>query len=140
MQNDFQVVDHEIEHDADVGAAIRERRKPMRFDETRMGQPCFERAQDRIETLDVTDLQNELALQRPVPPVRSPAPCFPRSAFRSADVCPSPAAAARSAKCELVGVAIEAASTKSGEFLERICRREPCIARATCAALLASVS
>ena len=47
MQNDFQVVDHEIEHDTDVGAAIRKRRKPMRFDETRMGQTCLERAQAR---------------------------------------------------------------------------------------------
>ena len=35
----------------------------MRFDETRMRQPFFERAQDRIEALDVTDLQNELPLR-----------------------------------------------------------------------------
>ena len=47
MQNDFRVVDHEIEHDADVGAAIWKRRKAMRFDETRMGQARFERAQAR---------------------------------------------------------------------------------------------
>jgi hypothetical protein len=36
--NDFQVVNHEIEHDTDVGAAIWKRRKAMRFNEARMGQ------------------------------------------------------------------------------------------------------
>ena len=56
MQNDFQVVDHEIEHDTDVGAAIWKRRKAMRFNEARMGEQCLERAQHGIEPLDVPDL------------------------------------------------------------------------------------
>ena len=45
MQNNFQIVNHEIEHDADVGAAIRKRRKPVRLDEARMRQARLERAQ-----------------------------------------------------------------------------------------------
>ena len=58
MQNDFEIVDHQIEDDADVRAAVRIRRKPMGLDEARIGEPFFQRAQDRIETLDVADLQD----------------------------------------------------------------------------------
>ncbi len=36
----------------------------MRLDETRIRQAFFERAQDRIETLDVADLKNEPATGR----------------------------------------------------------------------------
>ena len=64
MQNNFEIVNHEVEHDPDVGAAIWERRKPMRFDEARMGQARFQRAEHRIETLDMPDLQNEMAPRR----------------------------------------------------------------------------
>src|SRR5712691_7433106 len=63
MQNDFQVVNHEIEHDTDVGAPIWKRREPMRLDKARMRQTRLERAQDGIEALDVPDLQNELSLR-----------------------------------------------------------------------------
>ena len=35
----------------------------MRFDETRMGQMRLERAQDRIEALDVADLQDHSMLR-----------------------------------------------------------------------------
>src|SRR5437588_8795425 len=57
MQNNFEVVDHQIENDANVGAAIWIRREPMRFDKARMGESCFERAQDQIEALDLANLQ-----------------------------------------------------------------------------------
>ena len=51
------VVDHQIEHDAHVGAALLERREPMRFDEARLLQAAC-RGEDRgIETLEVADLQ-----------------------------------------------------------------------------------
>src|SRR6266436_4594536 len=36
----------------------------MRFDESRMREQAFEGAEDGIETLDVTDLQNEMILRR----------------------------------------------------------------------------
>ena len=82
MQNDLEIVDHQIEHDADVGAAIRVRRKPMRLDETRMSQTLFECAEHRIETLHVTNLQDEIFAARRVQPVRSRARYFRQSAFR----------------------------------------------------------
>src|SRR5438105_1160447 len=63
MQNYFQVVDHEIEHHADIGAAIRKWRKPMRLDEARMREARLERAQHRIKTLDMSHLQNQPALR-----------------------------------------------------------------------------
>ena len=59
MQNDFQIVDHQIKHDPDIGAAVGIRGKAVRFDETRMRQSRFKRAQYRIESLDVSDLQNQ---------------------------------------------------------------------------------
>jgi hypothetical protein len=42
MQNDFQIVDHEIEDHTNVSAAFGVRRKPMRFNKTRMRQVLFE--------------------------------------------------------------------------------------------------
>jgi len=59
MQNDFQVVNHQIEDDADVGAAVRIGREPVGLDESRIRQAFFQRAQDRIEALDVADLEDE---------------------------------------------------------------------------------
>ena len=64
MQNNLEIVDHEIEDDADIGAAIRVRREPMGFDETRIGQAFFQRAQDGIETLHVPDLKDQAARGR----------------------------------------------------------------------------
>src|SRR4029434_9753914 len=52
MQNNFQIVDHQIEHDADVGAAVWIRRKAMRLDKSRMRQARIETASHRIKTLD----------------------------------------------------------------------------------------
>ncbi len=62
MEDDLEIVNHEIEHDADIGAAIRIRGEAMRLDETRMREPFFERAQDGIEALDVADLEDEVTL------------------------------------------------------------------------------
>ena len=59
MQNDFQIVNHEIEHDTNLLAAIRIWGKTMRFDETRMGQSLFQRVQNGIEPFHVADLQDE---------------------------------------------------------------------------------
>src|SRR6266516_875970 len=41
MQNNFQIMDHQIENDTDVGTAFRVRPEPMRFDEPRMRQIFF---------------------------------------------------------------------------------------------------
>ena len=37
MQNNFQIMDHEIENHTDIRAALRIRGKPMCLDETRVG-------------------------------------------------------------------------------------------------------
>ena len=44
VQNNLEIVNHEIEHDADVRAAFRIRREPVRFDKARMRQSFLERA------------------------------------------------------------------------------------------------
>ena len=61
MENDLQVVDHQIEYDADIRAAFRVRREPMRFYKSRMGQMFFERAEHWVKTFDMTHLQYEIA-------------------------------------------------------------------------------
>ena len=62
MQNDFEIMDHEIEDDADVDAAGWIRREPMGLDETGFGCDGFEVFIDRIETFDMPDLENALFL------------------------------------------------------------------------------
>jgi hypothetical protein len=54
-------VDHEIQNHADIGATVWKRRKPMRFDEARPRKSRLKRAEDRVKTLDVPDLQHEPA-------------------------------------------------------------------------------
>src|SRR5438552_5917229 len=56
MQNDLQIMNHQIEDDSDIGAAIRIGRESMCFDKSRMSEPLLECAQDRIETFHMTDL------------------------------------------------------------------------------------
>ena len=60
MQHDFEIVDHQIEHDADVGAASGIGGEPVRLDEA--GRVSFSSSalSAGIEALDVADLQDEL--------------------------------------------------------------------------------
>ena len=51
-------MDHQVEHDVDVGAARLERREAMRLDETRRAELALERDDGRIEAFEVTDLQH----------------------------------------------------------------------------------
>ena len=64
MQNDFQIVNHQIEHNPDLGAAIWIRREAMCFDETRMGQALFQRAEDGIKAFNMANLQNQPFFRR----------------------------------------------------------------------------
>ena len=119
MQNDFEIVNHEIEDDADIGAAIGKRREPMRLDETRMSESCLERAEHGIETLDVADLQDEAPCRGQFRKRYSLASCRRQLAFRSADAFPFSKSVRPISKCETVGVATDAASTRLGKFLDR---------------------
>lgn len=58
MEHDFKIMDHEIEHDADIGAAPWIWRKAMGFDKLGAGEFFFERPERWIEAFDVTDLQD----------------------------------------------------------------------------------
>ena len=60
MQYHFQVVNHQIENNTDICAAIGIGRKAMCLNETRMRQSRLECAQDGIEALDVPNLQNQI--------------------------------------------------------------------------------
>ena len=61
MQDDLQIVDHQVEHDADLGRAHRVGRKPVRLDELRPREQRLQRAEGRVEPLDVPDLKGAAA-------------------------------------------------------------------------------
>ena len=63
-QHHVQIVDHQVQHHADVRAARRVRREAVRLDEARVSGHAFEILENGIEPLDVTDLQDALALLR----------------------------------------------------------------------------
>src|SRR5690348_13392014 len=71
MQNDFEIMDHEIQNDTNVCAAFRIRAEPMRFNKPRVRQISFKSAQNRIEALDMTYLQNQLIASSRVSQFRS---------------------------------------------------------------------
>src|SRR5712671_6424108 len=55
-------MNHQIEHYSDVGAPRWIRREPMRFDEARFGGDAFEIMKNRIESFNVTHLQDAILL------------------------------------------------------------------------------
>ena len=59
MQHDLDVVNHQIQHNANVDAAVWEGGKTMRFDEPWVVHAFFKLQQHRIEALDVADLEND---------------------------------------------------------------------------------
>src|SRR5262249_38337615 len=59
-QDDVEVVNHQIEDDIDVGAALAEGRQAVTLDETRLRENAGKRADGRIEAFEVPDLQNAL--------------------------------------------------------------------------------
>jgi len=61
---DIEVVNHQVEDDADVRAAGRIGREPVRFDKARFTSHGFEVFEDRVESLDMTNLQNTIFLAR----------------------------------------------------------------------------
>ena len=66
LLDEVDVVDHEIEHDADVGAAQLERREPVRLDEAQLLQTAGRGQDRRIETFEVADLQRAVVNTRDV--------------------------------------------------------------------------
>jgi hypothetical protein len=54
----IQVVNHEVEHDADIGRTECVRGKPLGIDELGADRHLLECAQSRIESLDMADLQD----------------------------------------------------------------------------------
>ena len=70
-------MNHQVEHHADVHATGRERREPVRLDEARLAGGLAQVLEDRVEALDVADLQHAVValgqahqLGRPVGVVR----------------------------------------------------------------------
>ena len=58
MEDNFDVVDHQVEDDADIGAAVWVGRESSDLQEAGILELGFKRVEDRVETLDVADLQD----------------------------------------------------------------------------------
>ena len=90
------VVDHEIEHDAHVGAAQLERREPVRLDEAQLLQAACRGQDRRIEAFEVTDLQRAVVGTRDIDELARFGNASSRWAFRRARECRARAARGRS--------------------------------------------
>ena len=69
-QHHVQIVDHQVQHDPDVRAARRVRRKPVSFDKPGLGGNALQVLENRIESFDVADLQDALVLLRQLDQLR----------------------------------------------------------------------
>ena len=59
LQNDVQIVNHQIQNDIHIRAPFKERMQAVHFDEDRTGNDLFQRHDGRIEAFHKTDLENE---------------------------------------------------------------------------------
>ena len=57
-------MDHQVEHDVDVGAAFTERRQALALDEARPDHAPTQRADGGIEALEMADLQDAAPANR----------------------------------------------------------------------------
>ena len=74
--HDVDVVNHEVEHDIDVGAALPIRREPVALNEPRRVQIRL-RGQDRgVEALEMPDLEDPLLPRRELDQLRALPPPF----------------------------------------------------------------
>src|SRR5439155_2662265 len=61
-QDDIEIVNHEIEHHADIGAARGVRREAVGLNEARFGGHGCELLEDGVEALDLPDLEDAAVL------------------------------------------------------------------------------
>lgn len=61
-QDKIEVVDHQVENDADISAASGVGGEAMGFDEAGIGGHGLEVSEDRVEAFDVTDLENTVVI------------------------------------------------------------------------------
>ncbi len=59
MEDDFDIMDHQVEDNADLGAAVWIRGEAMALDEARVMQTGFECGKNWVKPLDVADLEGE---------------------------------------------------------------------------------
>ena len=110
MQHQVQIVDHEIEHHGDVGAAGLERGQAVALDVAGSVEIGLGRAERPVEPLDVADLQLDLLpLRRRDEAVRLGE--GRRQRLLHQDRAPAPAPESRPLQCAGVGTATVTAST-----------------------------
>ena len=62
MEDDFEIVNHQIQHDTNLRATVGVGGKAVRFDESGPSKAGFERTEDRVKTFDVPYLKNKPAV------------------------------------------------------------------------------
>ena len=93
------VVDHQVEHHVDVGAALLEGREPVRFDEQGPVEHVGERQQRGIEALEMADLEDPLARRRRARSARSASARLAAIGFSTSTCRPPSSRRLATAKC-----------------------------------------
>ena len=81
-QDDVEIVNHQVEHDVDVEAAIRERAQPMHLDEARRRDQRQHGRDGRVVSFRVPDARASRRRRARPRPARPPRPATGQSAFR----------------------------------------------------------
>ena len=113
VQHEVEIVDHEVEHDGDVGAAGLERRQPLALDVARAVEIGLGRAERAVVALDVAHLELEAAPRRRGDERVGLGDAWRRAASPSAPARRARAPGGPTAACAGVGTATVTASTRS---------------------------
>ena len=124
-QDHVEIVDHQVEHDVDVEAALRERAEPVHLDEARHAEVRPRRDERRIETLGVADGHHHPTRRARRPAARRPPPRIAPAASRRAPERPPRRAAAPQPGATSVGTAIVTASTAPGSCARSVSTSVP---------------
>ncbi len=109
-QDQVDVVNHQIQHHVDIRAAVLERRKPRRLDETWHGERRLHRPYRGIEALQMAHLQNALGRARDLDEAL-PSATVTVMGFSTSTLAPASRKAFATSKCVAVGVTMLTAST-----------------------------
>ena len=111
-QQQIEVVNHQVEDDVDVEAALGKRAEPVHLDEARVDDERQRRRDRRIEPLGMAGGQHDAARARPRRSGGRPRRATARSASRPAPRTPRSMNGSATSTCDTVGTAIVTASTR----------------------------
>ena len=127
-QHDVEIVNHQVEDDVDVEAALGKRAEPVHFDEARIGEQRPRGLDRRVEALGVADGQQRRPLSPPAAIISSASASDRAIGFSTSTGMPAARNGSAMSRCSSVGTAIVTASTCPSE-LARIEQRPRAVRR-----------